>query len=211
MWEMTAAPLLKGNHKNARLEFAKNADWQATELLGECPLDRLDKTGAFCQVSSAKLNFQRKGHCPTVRHGGGSAMFWGCFAASGTGWLGSVQGAMKSQDHWGILCLNVLPSDRELGLSCRAWLLQQGSDPKHYNQKHPRMTKNKTLYELYNICGRSCNQLSGEDVLQIWDSWNGLLTRQGSKYLVDRLEKSYWGLNKNGLISEIASKVGRVG
>lgn len=23
MWEMTAAPLLKGNHKNARLEFAK--------------------------------------------------------------------------------------------------------------------------------------------------------------------------------------------
>lgn len=141
MWEMTAAQLLKGNHKNARLEFAKNAYWQATELLGECPLDGLDKTGAFCQISSAKLNFQRKGHCPTVTHGGGSVMFWGCFAAPGTGWLESVQGTLKSQDYWGILCWNVLPSDRELGLSCRAWLLHQGSDHKTLQPKTPKNDK----------------------------------------------------------------------
>ena len=43
-------------------------------------------------------------------------MFWGCFAASGTGCLESVQGTMKSQDYQGILERNVLPSVRKLGL-----------------------------------------------------------------------------------------------
>ncbi|KAF5889065.1 phosphopantothenoylcysteine decarboxylase subunit VHS3-like, partial [Clarias magur] len=61
----------------------------------------------------------------------GSVMFWGCFAASGTGCLESVQGTMKSQDYQGILERNVLASVRKLGLSRRSWVLQQDNDPKH--------------------------------------------------------------------------------
>ena len=58
-------------------------------------------------------------------------MFWGCFAASGTGCFEYVQGTMKSQDYQGILEQNVLPSVRTLGLSHRSWVLQQDNDPKH--------------------------------------------------------------------------------
>ena len=65
---------------------------------------------------------KEKNTVPTVEHGGASVMFWGCFAASGTGCLESVQGPMKSQDYQGIL---------ELGLSRRSWVLQQDNDPKH--------------------------------------------------------------------------------
>ncbi|MGH0115838.1 UNVERIFIED_CONTAM: hypothetical protein FKN15_054194 [Acipenser sinensis] len=54
---------------------------------------------------------------PTVKHGGGSVMFWGCFAAPGTGCLESVQSTMKFQDYQGILERNVLPSVRKLCLS----------------------------------------------------------------------------------------------
>lgn len=38
----------------------------------------------------------KENNTTTVKHGGGSVMFWGCFAASGTGCLESVQGTMKS-------------------------------------------------------------------------------------------------------------------
>ncbi|KAI4893256.1 hypothetical protein NFI96_003447 [Prochilodus magdalenae] len=47
-----------------------------------------------------------------------AVMFCGCFAASGTGCLESVQGTMKSQDYQEILERNVLPSVRKIGLSC---------------------------------------------------------------------------------------------
>ncbi|KAK6486684.1 glutamate receptor ionotropic [Huso huso] len=58
-------------------------------------------------------------------------VFWGCFAAPGTGCLESVQGTLKSQDYQGILGRNVLPSVRKLCLSRRSWVLQQDNDPKH--------------------------------------------------------------------------------
>ena len=67
----------------------------------------------------------------TVKHGGGSVMFWGCCAASGTGYLECVHGVMKSGDYQGILECNVQPSVRKPGLCQRAWVLQQDNDPKH--------------------------------------------------------------------------------
>ncbi len=54
--------------------------------------------------------------CPTVKHGGGSKMFWGCFAASGTGCLDCVNGIMKSDDYQIILGRNVVASVRKLYL-----------------------------------------------------------------------------------------------
>ena len=42
-------------------------------------------------------------------------MFWGCFAASGTGCLDCVHGIMKSEDYQIILERNVGPSVRKLG------------------------------------------------------------------------------------------------
>ena len=58
-------------------------------------------------------------------------MFWGCFAASGTGCFESVQGTMKSQDYQGILERNVVPSVGKLCLSRRSWVLQQDNVSKN--------------------------------------------------------------------------------
>ncbi len=52
----------------------------------------------------------------------GSKMFWGCFAASGTGCLGCVNGIMKSDDYQRILGRNIVASVRKLHLHQRSWV-----------------------------------------------------------------------------------------
>ena len=74
--------------------------------------------------------FHEKNTLPTVKHGGGSIMLWGCVAASGTGNIAWVEGRMDSTKYQQILEANITPSVKKLKLK-RGWLLQQDNDPKH--------------------------------------------------------------------------------
>ena len=38
---------------------------------------------------------------PTVKHGGGSIIIWGCMSAAGTGELCFIEGNMDSNMYWG--------------------------------------------------------------------------------------------------------------
>lgn len=49
---------------------------------------------------------QPKNTIPTVEHGGGSIMLWGCFCPSGTGNLNKVEGIMTEKDVWSFLKKN---------------------------------------------------------------------------------------------------------
>ena len=73
--------------------------------------------------------YKEKNTVPIVKYGGGSIMFWGCFAASGTGCLECVQGIMKSENYQRILGSTVQPSVRKLGLRPRSWVFQQDIGP----------------------------------------------------------------------------------
>ncbi|KAF7641127.1 hypothetical protein LDENG_00292770 [Lucifuga dentata] len=64
--------------------------------------------------------FQKKNIIPTIKHGGGSVMVWGCFAASGPGRLAVIDGTMNSALYQKILKENVRPSVRDLKLK-RTW------------------------------------------------------------------------------------------
>uniref|UniRef100_A0A8C9ZUJ5 Transposase n=1 Tax=Sander lucioperca TaxID=283035 RepID=A0A8C9ZUJ5_SANLU len=66
----------------------------------------------------------------TVKYGGGNIMIWACFAASGPGQLGIIEGKMNFQVYQTILQDNVRMSVRQLKL-CRRWVMQQDNDPKH--------------------------------------------------------------------------------
>ena len=130
-----------------------------------------------------------------MKHGGGSVMFWGCFAASGTGYHKSVQGTMKSQDYQGILEQNVLPVSESF-----VSVAGHGSSNRIKTQSTQLKTPKNDLEQniglfwcghlwaliqiLMNICERSWNMQSGEDILQTWDSWSSLLTRSGPEYLL---------------------------
>lgn len=65
---------------------------------------------------------------PTVKHGGGSALMWGCMSAAGVGELHFIDGIINSQMYCSILKEKMLPSLHALG---RCALFQHDDDPKH--------------------------------------------------------------------------------
>uniref|UniRef100_A0A8R1IVC7 HTH_Tnp_Tc3_2 domain-containing protein n=1 Tax=Caenorhabditis japonica TaxID=281687 RepID=A0A8R1IVC7_CAEJA len=67
--------------------------------------------------------------CPTVKHGGGSVMVWGCFSDTSMGSLKRIVGTMYRYVYEDILENTMRPWARaNLG---RSWVFQQDNDPKH--------------------------------------------------------------------------------
>ncbi|KAK3527663.1 hypothetical protein QTP86_031279 [Hemibagrus guttatus] len=67
---------------------------------------------------------------PTVKHGGGSIMLWGCFSAAGTGRLVRTEGKMNAAMYRDILEEDLLQSALDLRLG-QWFIFQQDNDPEH--------------------------------------------------------------------------------
>ncbi|GFX47866.1 transposable element Tcb1 transposase [Trichonephila clavipes] len=67
---------------------------------------------------------------PTVKHGGGGVLVWGCMAANGFGKLCFIDGIMTARTYIDILRHNLQSSAQKLGLGT-SFVFQQDNDPKH--------------------------------------------------------------------------------
>ncbi len=137
-------PLLTKKNTKAHLTFAKKyldypQDFWANILW-------IDETKVeLSRYIWRKTNtaVHKKNIIPTVRHGGGSVMVWGCFAASGPGRLAIIDGTMNSALYQKILKENVRPSVCDLKLK-HTWVMQQDNDPKHNSKSTSEwLKKNK--------------------------------------------------------------------
>ena len=78
---------------------------------------------SICRVwSKRNVEYNPKNTIPTVKHGGGNLMLWGCFSAKGTGRLHRIEGRMNGAMHREILADNLLPSVRGESTENRLWM-----------------------------------------------------------------------------------------
>ncbi|GFY16498.1 transposable element Tc1 transposase [Trichonephila clavipes] len=127
-------PLIGKRNRVKRLKFAKEHILKPQQFWNEVIFSDENKFNIFGsdgrRMVSRKPNTSHhpKHTIPTVKHGGGSAMVWGCMATSGVGKLVFIDGIMHKMAYLNILQNNLKESADNLGLGSN-FIFQQDNDP----------------------------------------------------------------------------------
>lgn len=129
-------PFISKKNKRLRLEYANKHQNESISFWNNVLFSDESKFEIFGKKKPVKIwrskneAFAERNLIPTVKHGGGSVMVWGCMSASGVGNLVFIEGTMKKEDYLKILRDNLPTSVEKLGLD-PVWVFQQDNDPKH--------------------------------------------------------------------------------
>lgn len=146
-------PLLKPIHKKNRLAWARRhsnwsiKQWKKVLWTGESKFEIFGfKRRAYVR---RKPNERMAEQClvPTVKHGGGNVMVWGCFAGDRVGDLVKIEGIMRKEQYLKILQENAVPSGRRI--AGKNFVFQQDNDLKHSSRLcKSHLEQRKTAGEL---------------------------------------------------------------
>ncbi|KAK6298276.1 hypothetical protein J4Q44_G00313310 [Coregonus suidteri] len=106
-------PLLKPAHVQARLKFANDhlddpeEEWEKVMWSDETKIELFGLNSTRRVWRKKKDEYNPKNTIPTVKHGGGNIIHWGCFSAKGTGRLHRIEGRMGGAMYREILANNL--------------------------------------------------------------------------------------------------------
>lgn len=131
-------PLISKKNRKARLEFARthiswsDEKWKTVLWSDESKFNIFGSDGKHYVRRPKDTRYSVKYQIPTIKHGGGSIMVWGCFSSSKTGPMIKIDGIMDRFLYRDILQNHMLPyAEWEMPLN---WHFQQDNDPKHTSQ-----------------------------------------------------------------------------
>ncbi|CDQ61153.1 unnamed protein product [Oncorhynchus mykiss] len=105
-------------------------EWEKVMWFDETKIELFGLNSTRRVWRKKKDEYNPKNTIPTMKHGGGNIILWGCFSAKGTGRLHRIEGRMDGVMYHEILVNNLLPSVRALKMDC-GWVFQHDNDPKH--------------------------------------------------------------------------------
>uniref|UniRef100_A0AAY5L6H6 Tc1-like transposase DDE domain-containing protein n=1 Tax=Esox lucius TaxID=8010 RepID=A0AAY5L6H6_ESOLU len=126
-------PLLKMMHKKAHKQFVEDKQtkdmdyWNHVLWSDETKINLFDSDGVKRVWRQPGEEYKDKCVLPTVKHGGGSVMVWGCMSVASTRELQFIEGTMNANMYCDILKQSMILSFRRLGHRA----VFQHNDPKH--------------------------------------------------------------------------------
>ncbi|GFX35089.1 transposable element Tc1 transposase [Trichonephila clavipes] len=129
-------PFISLQNQKKRLEFAKTHPlktgnfWKKVIFSDESKFNIFGSDGRRTVWSKPNTALDPKNIRPTVKHGGGSVMVWGCMASNGVENLVFIDSIMDHKLYIDILNNNLKESAKKLGLDGN-FIFQQDNDPKH--------------------------------------------------------------------------------
>ena len=142
--------MLKKAHVQARLKFAKEhlddpeEAWEKVMWSDETKIELFGINSTHRVWRKRNAEYNPKNTIPTVKHGCGNLMLWGCFSAKGTGRLHRIEGRMNGAMYREIMGDNLLPSVRALKMG-HGWVFQHDNDPKHMAKATKEWLKKKHI------------------------------------------------------------------
>ncbi len=124
------------------LKLCSDLPRQSAFKPSELHLQYADSDGVKRVWQQPGVEYKDKCVLPTVEHGGGSVMVWGCMSAAGSGDLQFIEGTMNDNMYCDILKKSMIPSLQRLG---RRAVFQHDNDhclAKEAEGKCDALTKN---------------------------------------------------------------------
>lgn len=187
-------PYISDINRQKRMDFANEYIKMAPEFWEKVLFSDESKFCIF-GIKGKKLVWRKSGTAlnkenlvPTVKHGGGGVMVWGCMSAKGVGKLTFIESTMDQYGYLNILKENLKQSAQQLNLGQDYWF-QQDNDPKHTAQ-------NVKLWLLYNTTHQLNSPPQSPDLNPIEHLWD-LLERKIRKHSITSKE-----MLKNVIIEE---------
>ena len=123
-------PLMKTIHKKARKQFAEDMStkhmdyWNHVLWSDEMKINLFGSDRFKHMWRRPGEEYKYKCVMPTVKHGGGNVMVWGCMRALGVGELHFIEGDMNSNKYCEILLQRMTPSLQKLVRRAVFWAWQ---------------------------------------------------------------------------------------